>query len=317
MLTSFFKKSNPVNFLILGFLILIGFIFGGITQLTEMLDTISVLQYAGVLMVVIFSMLILDFVIKKNDLNKPNSYGVFFFACFLIMLPIVFLQWQLVFANLFLLLALRRIMSLRVDKYSEKKILDASIWISVAALFYFWSFLFFVPLWIAIIQKPNVSYKQLLIPFTGFFAIMMIAAAWHLLKNDSLIWFFEWKKSISMDFGAYNRTAVFLPATLLISFMVWMGGFRILRLTKMSLKAKPNYMLMLYVLATCFFIGIASHEKTGAEVLFIMAPLAIIAANYIEIKGKTEQNKTDKTEYWFKEGLLWMVLVLPFVLMFI
>ena len=208
-------------------------------------------------------------------------------------------------------------MSLRTDKNSSKKILDASIWITAASIFHFWSLLFFVPLWIAIIQKPNSNYKQMLIPITGFVAVLMINTAYQLLATDSYSWFLNWKQSISFDFSVYNAASILVPVTIILAFYIWTGIYRILKFSVIPLKEKPNYLLLLYISITTLLVALATPEKTGAEVLFLLAPISIIAANYIE-NFETERNvERDAAEFWFKEILLWLVVVLPFVFLFL
>ena len=235
----------------------------------------------------------------------------------MVMLPIIFIQHNILLGNVFLILALRRIMSLRSDKNSEKKILDASFWITMASLFYFWSLLFFVPLYIAIVQKPNSNYKQMLIPFTGFLAVIILNTAFQLLITDSFLWFAEWKEAISLDFSNYNSASVLVPVTIILAFYIWTGIYRISTLSKVSLKEKSNYILLLYVSITCLFIALAGPEKTGAEILFILAPISIMVANYIENFETKRYGERDAVEFWFKESMLWLVVILPFVFLFL
>jgi hypothetical protein len=44
-------------------------------------------------------------------------------------------------------------------------------------------------------------------------------------------------------------------------------------------------------------------QKSGAEFLFLFAPLSIIMANYMEIIS----------EKWFKEILIWMLMLVPLI----
>ncbi len=194
MLTSFFGKSNPVNYLILGVFIIIGYLLGGLSGSETELTPLGILEQVFFVSVGLLSIMLLDFIVQKNALTRNNTYAILFFGCFMAMIPTVFLNADVLLANFFLLLAVRRIISLKNDKNSEKKILDASLWITVASFFYFYSLLFFVPLWLAIVQKPNSSYKQMLVPFAGFFAAIIINVAYHLLVFDSFLWFFEWKE---------------------------------------------------------------------------------------------------------------------------
>lgn len=317
MLTSFFGKSNPVNYLILGAFIVLGYLLGAISGSSIAITPVLLLEHAFFIVLSVLIMLLLDFIIRKNHLTKNNTFAILFFTCFLIMLPVIFFQHKIILANAFLLLALRRIMSLRSDKNSAKKILDASVWITVASLFYFWSLLFFVPLWIAVIQKPNSNYKQMLVPFTGFLAVLLINTAYQLLVNDSFAWFLNWKESISFDFSKYNSAAVLLPVTVILGFYIWTGIYRILKISTVSLKEKSNYLLLLYLSFTSFFVALFGPEKTGAEILFILAPVAIIAANYIENFETERYVEKDVAEFWFKEIMLWLVVILPFIFLFL
>jgi hypothetical protein len=56
-----------------------------------------------------------------------------------------------------------------------------------------------------------------------------------------------------------------------------------------------------------FVVAFLSPEKTGGEVIFIFGPLGIITANYLETKK----------DFWFKEVLLWLVVLLPIIAVFL
>lgn len=315
MLTSFFGNSRPVNFVLLGGFILLGYLFRGIFNVEVPNSAISISSHIGLFVLSVLSMLLLDFVVTKNKLTKPNTFSVLFFTCFMVMLPVIFLHWKIILSNFFLLLAMRRVISLRKDTNSSKKILDASIWITVASLFYFWSVIFFIPLWMAVIKKPNTDYKQILTPFTGFFAVFIINTAYHLLVFDSIEWIFKWKESISLDFSVYNHVEILIPVTVIFAFYIWCGISEIIKLPSLSLKDRPSHSLMLYISFFTFLIALAAPEKTGAEMLFVLAPISIITTNYFENKGIGFVQK-DAFEFWFKEILLWLVLVLAVVFVF-
>jgi len=317
MLTSFFGKSIPLNYLILSVFVVVGYLLGAIPESTLIITPYFLFVHAGFVILSVLSMLLLDFIIRKNNLTKTNTFAILFFTCFMVMLPTIFLQHKILLANAFLILALRRIMSLRSDKNSSKKILDASLWITIASLFYFWSLLFFIPLWIAIIQKPNSNYKQMLIPFTGLVAVLIINSAYQLIVHDSFAWFFNWKEPIGFDFSKYNSASVLVPVTVILAFYIWTGAYRILKLSSVSLKEKSNYLLMFYVSLTSFFVALLGPEKTGAEILFVLAPISIIAANYIEGFETDRFVQKDVSEFWFKEIMLWLVVILPFVFLFL
>lgn len=316
MLTSFFGNSRPINLLILvGFLVL-AYFFGGVFGSDEVLTMDNILSHFGLLVVSMLSLLLLDFIVKKNKLTNLNSFAAFFFTFFFAMLPFVFRHPDILLANFFLLLALRRIMSLRSDINSKKKILDASLWITIASLFYFWSLLLLLVLWVAIIKKPNADYKQMLVPFTGITAIVLIYSAFKILTDGSFAWLYRWQQPVTMDFSSYHSPQVFVPVTVILAFLIYTGLHRIYKISTLPLSSRPNYRLLLYVCATFLLISLAGPSKTGAELLFLAAPVAILSANYVENFDAERPGKIDKTELWFKEILLWFVVVLSLVFTF-
>ena len=123
MLTNFFSNSKPFHFISINLLLFVGYTLynfqisnfeHGIIEL--ILSTFKFSLYIAL-------MLIFGFIIKKNKLTQINSYALFSFGCFLLMVPILFQDSKPVFSLLFLLLALRRILSFNSKKkYSKKNI---------------------------------------------------------------------------------------------------------------------------------------------------------------------------------------------------
>ena len=307
MLTSFFGKSKPINFVIFGAVIFLGYVFGVLVQVENALNLSQLLINFFFIGWAVFAIFLLDFIVRKNDLTYKNTYTVLLFTCFLITLPVIFLDRNILLANVFLLMAFRRLASLSSEKNTERKILDASLWITVAALFYFWSILFFVLLFFSILQKSETNHRLFIIPFIGFIAIFILSVSFHLLMDDSFLWITEWIPSISLDFSAYNNIKILLPAAIMGTFLIWSLPFRFVKIASLSKKEKPNAILLLVTLAVCLLIAFLSPQKTGAELFFIIAPLSVIVANYIE----------NIQEFRFKEGLLWLVVLVPILMLFI
>ncbi|UAB81905.1 hypothetical protein INR76_03875 [Marixanthomonas sp. SCSIO 43207] len=307
MLTSFFGKSKPINFVIFGAVIFLGYVFGALVLVEKALTFSQLAIDFFFILWSVYAIMLLDFIVRKNNLTYKNTYTVLLFTCFLVTLPVIFLDRNILFANVFLLMAFRRLVSLSSEKNIEKKILDASLWITVAALFYFWSILFFILLFFAIIQKPDTNHRYFIIPFIGFVAILMLATSFHLLIDDSFAWLTQWIKPISFDFSTYNTMSIIIPAAIMATFLIWSLPFRLLKIASLSKKEKPNAILLLVTLVVCGFIALFSPIKTGAELFFVLAPLSVIVANYIE----------NIQEARFKEGLLWLVVIVPIALLFI
>lgn len=315
MLTSFFEKSRPVNFLILGSFILIGYVLSVLLKANQPITFSYFFFHLLYALLCVGSLFLLNFIITKNNLTNSNAYGIYFYCCFLLMLPMIFVQSDIIAANFFLLLAFRRIISLHKDTNSARKILDASLWITLASLAYFWSLLFFIPLWIAIALKPNTDYKQMLMPIVGFSVIMIIAVAYWLTVDNSLQWFFHWRKPIDFDFSVYGTLKILVPTTIILVFYIWATGTRFFNLKAIPLQDRPKQAILFYISIVAFLIALAVPEKTGAELFYTLAPVAILIAGYFEKDQGKQIWQRDKLEFWFKEIVLWTVVILSVFLL--
>ncbi len=156
MLTSFFGASKPINFAVI--ILSVVLFYSGYYILSDYyeLTALSILSRFLILLLYLFSLGVLNFVVKRNTLTKRTTYIIFFFACFTMAIPQTFFNVNTVFSGLFVLLALRRIISLKTENDQKKKIFDAAFWIAIASLFFFWALLFLVVLYFAIVfYAPN------------------------------------------------------------------------------------------------------------------------------------------------------------------
>ena len=134
-------------------------------------------------------MLIFGFIIKKNNLTQINSYALFILALPFTVNQMFFKIANLFFQRVFMLLALRRILSFNSKKNIQKKILDASLWIGIATLFYFWSILFLLVLYAALIQLASKNFKLFLIPIIGIFIVFIICTIYFLYLDNNMYWY--------------------------------------------------------------------------------------------------------------------------------
>jgi hypothetical protein len=112
MITSVFNKSTPLNFSLVVFLILMFFIIYQIQDLSWTNSALMIFEKVGLLSVLLASIFIENFVSKKNGLSKDSSYAILFYLLFLLFFPSILDNVNLVFSNFFILLALRRLISL-------------------------------------------------------------------------------------------------------------------------------------------------------------------------------------------------------------
>ncbi|HLV47341.1 MAG TPA: hypothetical protein VKY32_09935, partial [Flavobacterium sp.] len=116
MLTNLFSKSRPIGYVIIGLLLLVVYFLQLVSDLNWLQSPVAVVEKSFLFFAVVFSVLLIQFITVKNHLAVNNLYSLFLYACFLILFPVYFSDSELIIANLLVLLALRRIISLQTLK---------------------------------------------------------------------------------------------------------------------------------------------------------------------------------------------------------
>lgn len=312
MLTSFLKKYRPGTFFLLGTFLVLSSLFATIKTQSTPFDLQFLIRAVGISAVSLLALLLFNFIIRKNKITEPTSFAIFLFVCYWLLFPQIFSEINLLIANVFILFGLRRILSLGKASNATKKILDSGIWITAASLFHFWSILFFIPLWWAILRKPERQFKDYLIPLVGVFSVLMIVSGYLILTQGSFQWFKTWIKPVSLDFTAYNTRNLLFSTTGFTSILLWSGATKLLKINTYSLKERPQQYFLFTILLFSILIAILTPQKTGAEMIFLVPSAAIISAHFFEEKKAQYQIKRNKAEAGFKELLLWMLLLIAF-----
>ena len=310
MLTSFFGKSKPINYILLSIAITIGYLFRLLTTQDLSLSLGSLISHGLVLFLMVFAVLLLDFIIRKNNVTKNNTFAILVFVLFILLVPQIYSAPKLILANIFVLLATRRILSLTTEKNTVKKIFDATMYITLASFFYGWAILFFVVLYPAIINKTKFNVTYLFIPIIGFLGITSIAVAYQFLVTDSYSWLYHWIPDRDFDISIYGDRGLFVTTPFLLGLLVWMGGARLTKLASLSKKERPSAITMLLITIISVGIILVKTQKNGSELFFLFAPLAAITSNYIE-------SGTSKTRRMFSEVFLWSLFGLVLLLLWL
>lgn len=306
MIANFFSKTNPVHFIITSAVLFVAFIITKIAQSDVSITLWFLFKQLALFGICFFSLFIFDFLVSKNKLTKKNSYQVLFYVLFMVLIPQTFLNYNLLIAHLLILFAVRRIVSLRSKKQQKKKILDATIWISLATLLYFWSVLFFILIFAALFLYKISDIKNWFIPLIGVVLFSVIVYAVLIVFQVSLSDFISnLDIRISLDFSSLNQQGLVIAATIFFSYFLWTLVYYISNLKNKSKSYRPTYMLILIMAIISISIVIISPDKSGAEFIFFVAPLAIMTTNYLELVS----------EKWFKEILVWILIIALFIIL--
>ncbi len=305
MITSIFNKSKPLNFTIVFFITLLAFVVANLESKEESISVYYILGQATIFLFCYLSILVLNFVVSKNSLTLNNNYEVLLFSLFLLAIKQTTLDVNILFSNLFVLLALRRLLSLRSQISINKKLFDAAFWIAIAALFYFWAILFFILILVSLILYTDNKLNYWIIPFVGLITVFLLGVSLSVLMHNNYFEIFKSLPEVSYDFSNYNSPKYLIAITMLFSFGLWSSIFYVKSIKQKKKALRPSFNIVLVMVILAFSIVILAPKKGGSEFLFLFAPLAIIITNYLE-------NIPDK---WFKEVFLSVLIIVPFVLL--
>ena len=307
MLASFFKKSKPINFVLVGLFMSFYFLVANFFIAEASYSLAEIFLKIGLLVAYLFLMVLINFIVKRNEVTKKNTFTIFLFAVFtVIFLPILQAE-EIIIASVFILLALRRIVSLRSGLYVKRKIFDASFWIGIAFLFYPESIWFLILPFIGILFYALQDFKNWLIPFFALISVFILKTSFNLLAFNEFFNPISYFSYPSLDFTSYHQFSILIPLSVLLAFTLWSLFTYFKTIQKATRKTKYTLYIITITWLLSIFVVIFSNEKNGAELLFFILPVCVIGANYFEQKG----------EKWLKEILLISLLVLTLIVPFI
>jgi hypothetical protein len=296
MITSFFRKSTPLNYSVVILGLLFFFFFYQIKHVTNNNSLLHIGLKCCLLGILFASTFVTNFIVKKNGLSKDSAYTVLFYFLILLFFPGILNNSMLLLSNFFILLATRRIISLHSLKDSKEKIFDASIWVFIAALFHFWSILFIILIFISILFHVARDYRNWFLPIIAFFSVAIIFVGSALYFETT--WINRTLEQSMIDLrinyftNNYQNVTFSIYATVGMFFVVLL----LLSLSHRPLILHPTYKKVLSALGIGIAVFLVSPVKSNDLLVFTFAPLAMIMTSHIE----TAQ------VYWKKEIVVWI-----------
>ena len=297
MITSVFSKSRPANYIIITTLLVVCY-FLYLQNFPETMESLmGIGSKLALLLVLVASLFIINFVSKKNGLSKDNSFAFLIFFSFLLLFPTTLGNTDLILSNFFILLALRRLISLQSLLTPKEKIFDASLWIFVASIFHFWSILFILIVFVSILFHVSRDYRNWVLPFIAFFSVGIIGLMYALIFDTSLIDSIIDSAYVDFNFNYftnnYQNFALSLYVVLALFFFVTQA---------VSIPSKPLNMQSSYKkIIVAFILGaivfLISSDKNNSMLIFTFAPVAIMATNQVEAMQVN----------WMKETIVYVI----------
>ena len=291
MITSVFKKSTPLNYSSVVILILVFFFLFQLQDSSWLSSYFLTFQKISLLCFILASFFLVNFIIKKNGLSKDNGYAIFFYLLFVLFFPGIFNNPNVLYANFFVLLAVRRLISMQSLKASKEKIFDASFWILIASLFQFWSILFLILVYISILFHVSRDYRNWILPFIALLGVTSLFLMVSFIFNFNALTFIQDRALIDfrIDYfkNNYENAALSIYASVALFFVISM-------LTILSHKPQIVHISYKKIIAYFFIavvVYIISADKSNDLLLFSIVPLTIMAASHVEYMKQKLNNE--------------------------
>lgn len=305
MITSIFNKSKPINFIIVFFIMLLAFSAANFKPFIDHASVAAFFEKTTNFFISCFIILLFHFIVSKNHLTRSNHYQILLFGLFYLMVPQTTVNINMLLANIFILLGLRRMLSLRTRLRSKKKLFDAACWFSVAAIFCFWNILFFILIFATLLLYTDNRIKNWLVPFAGLATVFVLLVSVSVIFYDDFFGAVNISTTVGYDYRVYNTPLYLTVLVMFLLFSIWTSFFYFKILQNKKKAYRPGLKIIFIYEAVAFVVVALVPQKTGSEFLFLFAPLSIILTNYIEGFKKK----------WIKETFLWIWVIIPFVLL--
>ena len=306
MLATIFNKTKPINYLLIAFALVIVFVSYYNFNFSAPLSAYAVFQISIIFILLLISFFWLNFISQKNELSKSNNYPLLVLLLLVALNPQVFNNINLVISNFFILLAFRRIVSLRTFKSNKQKIFDASLLIFIASLFHIYALVFIVVIFVAILIYSFAEAKNLLIPFIALVSVATIYVTIDSLQGFKLLTALLHDVYLPYQSLTFPSVYAHISFSLYIAFSILVLIYGIIQLPKKQQNIKGTYTITFFMYLAGLFVYILESNKDNSVLLFSMVPTALLAANFIE---EIPKNK-------FKDAVLYTIASVSLILFF-
>ncbi len=295
MLISFFKNNNPSSYIILPLFALFfwvpAFFAGHDTYDYGMPFYTAVIKWfagsgkiaaiVGYVLVVAQAFL-LNFIVNENEvLTKPSFLPALFYILFMSCDTAQLTLYPLLFANLFVLLAIHKLVSSYRKDTAFSNSFDAGLLLSVAALFYFPCVVFFPLLYVGFIVFRPFNWREWVIALVGIAAPFTFVFTYY-FWNDMLASLWSIKLFYPNPQRSHLATSegfyVMLGACLMVIFFSLgklFPGF-----SDASQRNKKGIQLLLWLSGFALLSVFLSPEITLRNFSVLAVPAAVFCANY-------------------------------------
>lgn len=234
------------------------------------------------IIVLLFSLLIFDFINSKNNITQRNGFAVLCFGLVLGLFPEIIKHSELLWSNVFLLFALRRLFSLHSRKHVKKKLFDAGFWIGLAILINPTLILILPILVIAVGYYSGNDIKTAIIPIVGLLCVLVIKICYNIIVFDTYFLEGDLQVQFNLDLSNYWTQDSLTRIVPFLLILFWSLIKVIASYNERNTDEKPTYMILIwYTISALLIIGF-SVIQDGGQMIFLLAPASFVVALNME-----------------------------------
>lgn len=298
MLSVRFENTKPITFIIVLLALLIG---DGLFQFKILQLPLSDVSHLTVLMstfVLLFlSLLLLHQIDRWNELtDTKNCYSIAFFSIFVVLFPTLFDKVKLVGANLLIIVALWRVLTLKTGEGIPQKLFDTSLLIICAGLLHPWALIFLLNVWISLLFYGAEKRRYWFIPLLAIITVSILLGTILLILQEP----FPIDDFTNLITSDINNLLNFSSHSIATTIAVCSLALLLLVALAVYYFRSVYHSISSLVVIQFLWIGLIV-AFLSKEVIYTFAPIAILFALYVE-KIRV---------WWLKEIVLWSLLSMP------
>lgn len=282
MFTSIFKKSTPINYSLIVLMTLVFYFLYQFHAGLSFSGWIALAEKIAAFVLIFASLFLSNFIVKKNFLTKDSSYTLYFYLIFMLFFPKLWGDFRLLLANFFILLALRRLVSLQTLKSPKEKIFDACLWILVASVFQFWALLFFFLVYISILFHVSRDFRNWLIPIVVVFIMGILFIAYSLHFAPGTVSYYLSQETVNYNLDYFQNPSENIAFSMFVVAVLFFFIPAVITLTNKPLNLQASYKKIVIANFLGGVLFAISMSKSNELLVFMIFPMAVMATNRIE-----------------------------------
>lgn len=240
-------------------------------------------KITAVILIVGEAFLLNHLIVSHQATPKPNFLPAGIYILLMTSSGSFLTLHPLIFANLFLLLALSSLFSMHRKETAFANAFDAGFFIGIASLFYLPSILFYFLLYLSFLIMRPFIWREWIISLMGVIVPYVFAAFIFFLKGDLLS---LWENRVPFTFeGKISKVRIPSSNYFFVSLFGIFTGLALLNLfssiTSLSLKARSTTYVLFWFLVFATLIIIASPRFQAPYTAFLFIPASVFIGNFL------------------------------------